>query len=250
MSNYENFAYFYDELTSNIDYKIIAENYQKLILKYGGKTDGILLDLACGTGSLSEQFSALGFDVIGVDNSTNMLNAALDKKYESGYNIQYLCQDMTELDMFGTIDITVCALDSLNHLNDLTSLEKTIGKVSLFCEPKGLFLFDVNTVYKHKNVLAENTFVYDTENVFCVWQNCYKPENNIVDIHLDFFEKNDDNSYSRYEEEFSETAFSTEILEEILTRNGLEILEIIDYNTMQEVTETSEKLLYVTRKIK
>ena len=131
MSVYRSFSYFYDMLTENISYKQRAEYFDMLIKKHGGKKN-LLLDLACGTGSLSEEMSRLGYDVIGVDGSEEMLNSAIEKKLESGLNIQYLCQDMTKLDMFGTIDVTICALDSLNHLPDFGAIEKTVQRVSLF----------------------------------------------------------------------------------------------------------------------
>ncbi len=247
MSNYDNFAYFYDELTKNIDYKKIAENYHFLTEKHGGKL-GILLDLACGTGSLSEEFAKIGYDVIGVDSSTNMLNEALNKKYESGLPIQYLCQEMENLDMFGTIDVTVCTLDSLNHLKNAEALSKTIEKVSLFLDPNGLFLFDVNSKYKHEFVLENNCFVYDMDKVCCVWQNNFCPENFSTQIHLDFFEQCEDGRYERFEEDFSEIAFSTDEISRILDENGLEILEVLDYDSMKSTHEKSEKYLYVTRK--
>lgn len=249
MGGYGCFAYYYDTLTENISYKSRAEYIDSLVKLHGGKKN-ILLDLACGTGSLSEEFSRMGYDVIGVDGSEMMLNEALDKKFDSGLNIQYLCQDMTELDMFGTIDVTVCALDSLNHLCDLDAIKKTIGRVSLFCEPEGLFIFDVNTPYKHKNVLGNNTFVYDLDDVYCVWQNTYTENDNRVEIALDLFEKQENGSYVRYEENFAEIAFDESVIDEILTDCGMEIAAKYDYDTMEPVRADSEKIVYVARKIK
>ena len=216
MSGYGNFAHYYDILTGNISYKDRAAYFDMLIKKHGGKKD-LLLDLACGTGSLSEEMCRLGYDVIAVDGSEEMLNEALDKKFDSGLNIQYLCQDMTKLDMFGTIDVTICALDSLNHLPDLDAIKQTINRVSLFCEPGGLFIFDVNTPYKHKNVLGNNTFIYDMEDVYCVWQNTYTEEDNRVEMWLDFFEKQENGSYERYDESFSEIAFDDAVIERLET---------------------------------
>ncbi len=249
MSGYGNFAHYYDILTGNISYKDRAAYFDMLIKKHGGKKD-LLLDLACGTGSLSEEMCRLGYDVIAVDGSEEMLNEALDKKFDSGLNIQYLCQDMTKLDMFGTIDVTICALDSLNHLPDLDAIKQTINRVSLFCEPGGLFIFDVNTPYKHKNVLGNNTFIYDMEDVYCVWQNTYTEEDNRVEMWLDFFEKQENGSYERYDESFSEIAFDDAVIEKIVADSGMEVVGKYDYDTTEPTKADSEKIVYVAHKIK
>lgn len=249
MSGYGNFAHYYDILTGNISYKDRAAYFDMLIKKHGGKKN-LLLDLACGTGSLSEEMCRLGYDVIAVDGSEEMLNEALDKKFDSGLNIQYLCQDMTKLDMFGTIDVTICALDSLNHLPNLDAIKQTINRVSLFCEPGGLFIFDVNTPYKHKNVLGNNTFIYDMEDVYCVWQNTYTEEDNRVEMWLDFFEKQENGSYERYDESFSEIAFDDAVIEKIVADSGMEIVGKYDYDTTEPTKADSEKIVYVAHKIK
>lgn len=249
MSGYHSFSYFYDKLTSNISYKERAEYFDKLIKKHNGNKN-LLLDLACGTGSLSEEFSRMGYDVIGVDASEEMLNEALDKKFDSGLNIQYLCQDMTKLDMFGTIDVTICALDSINHLNSADEVQTTFDKVSLFCEPNGLFIFDVNMPYKHQNILADNTFIYDLDDVFCVWQNNFNPESNDyrVDISLDIFGKNENGLYERYYDELSEIAFEREIIEEMLVEAGFSVEAVYDFDTVNPPMVNSEKLVFVARK--
>lgn len=249
MSGYHSFSYFYDKLTSNISYKQRAEYFDMLIKKHNG-TQNLLLDLACGTGSLSEEFSRMGYDVIGVDASEEMLNEALDKKFDSGLNIQYLCQDMTELDMFGTIDVTICALDSINHLKSIDDVKKTFQKVSLFCEPNGLFIFDVNTPYKHQNILADNTFIYDLDDVFCVWQNSFDSSSKDcrVDITLDIFGKNENGFYQRYYDELSEIAYKREIIESLLISAGFIVEAVYDYDTVNPPLDNSEKLVFVARK--
>ncbi len=241
---YESFAEFYDKLTENIDYDEIAAYYDRLNTEYGGKK-GILLDLACGTGNLSTRFSKMGYDVIGTDISPEMLSIAAGKPHEG---IEYLCQDMTELDMFGTIDVTVCSLDSVNHLPDEAAVQKTFDRVSLFLNPDALFLFDVNTLYKHEKILADSTFVYDTDEVYCVWQNEYSG-NGRTEIYLDFFACREDGSYERYSDEFSETAFSEEKLRKMLKRAGLEVVACFEYLTGNAPTEKSEKLTLIARKL-
>lgn len=249
MSGYGNFALFYDRLTENISYREMAELYDKLIKRLGGKK-GILLDLACGTGSLSEEMAKLGYDVIGTDASEDMLSAAMDKKMQSGLNIQYLCQDMRELDMFGTIDVTVCALDSLNHLASLEDIGRVFSKVFLFCEPEGLFIFDMNTPYKHRNILGNNTFVYDLDDIYCVWQNSLDENStdNRVDISLDIFARNGNGLYEKYSDELSEIAPEREEIEKAAKAAGFEILTVCDFDFCGSPLPDSEKLVYALKK--
>lgn len=249
---YNNFSYYYDDLTKNIDYKKRASYFNEIIKKFNGNTSGILLDLACGTGNISEEMAKLGYDVIGTDISEGMLNIALDKKFESGLNIQYLKQDMRNLDMFGTIDNTLCVLDSLNHLPTLEDIKQVFSKVSLFAEPNGLFIFDMNTIYKHKEVLSNNVYIYETDKVFCAWENYYNQdgENNQVDITLNFFECGEKGLYQRYTEEFSEWAYDTQDILNVLKSVGLKLLAMYDDDTFNPVHEKSERIIFVTRKVK
>lgn len=239
---YEAFAGYYDFLTRNIDYNELAVYYDRLNVKFGGER-GIMLDLACGTGSLSVVLRDMGYDVIGTDISSEMLNIAVSKPHEG---IEYLCQDMTELDLFGTIDGTICSLDSINHLEDITAVSEAFKRVSLFSNKGALFMFDVNTLYKHEQVLGDNTFVYDTDEVYCVWQNEYQGDG-VTDIYLDFFEERN-GVYHRYSDEFSETAFSRESIETMLVEAGFEVVACYEYLTENEPTEESEKLTFVARK--
>ncbi|MDE6004068.1 MAG: class I SAM-dependent methyltransferase [Oscillospiraceae bacterium] len=254
--NYNNFAEFYDNLTKNVNYTKRAERLHYIIQKYiQTDTDGtLLLDLACGSGSLSEELAKLGYDVIGVDNSPAMLNQAMQKKLESDLEIQYLCQDMRELDMFGTIDITVCMLDSLNHLDSLEDIQKVFQKVSLFAQPKGLFIFDMNTLYKHHEILNNQVFLYDTDEVFCVWENHLK--NNTVEMQLTFFAlQQDSNCYYRTDEFITETAYPIQEIETALKHAGLELIAKFDADAkldipelLSPVSERTERILFIARK--
>ena len=249
MGGYSSFAYFYDILTQNIDYSRRALYFDSLI-KLHGDNKGLLLDLACGTGSLSEEMAKLGYDVIAADSSVEMLSAAMSKKAESGLPIQYICQSMTELDLYGGVDVTICALDSLNHLPDAEAIFRTFQRVNIFTEPRGLFIFDMNTPYKHMNTLGNNTFVYDMDDLYCVWSCCLdvKSEDNRVDITLDFFSADEDGSYQRYSDELSEIAPKIQTVDELVCNAGFEILAKYDYDTLNPPKENSDKLVWVCRK--
>lgn len=247
MSGYNVFARYYDDLTRNIDYKKRAEYFHEIIKKFKTTENNILLDLACGTGSISEEMARLGYDVIGVDNSQEMLGIAIDKKFDSGLNIQYLCQDMRNIDMFGTIDVTVCALDSINHLSCIDDVRKVFERVSLFSEYNGLFIFDVNTVYKHRTILADNTFTYETDNLYCIWENSLNPDTDEVKMNLEFFELEKNGLYSRSSDSFSEKAYSEETIERLLTENHFEIIAKYGDDTFSSPSETSQRIIYTAR---
>lgn len=249
MSGYSVFARYYDELTANIDYKKRAEYFHTIIKKFKTTKENILLDLACGTGSISEEMARLGYDVIGVDNSEEMLGIAIEKKFDSGLPIQYLCQDMRKLDMFGTIDVTLCALDSINHLNCIDDVRKVFSKVSLFAEPGGLFIFDVNTLYKHRKILANNTFTYETDKVYCIWENSLNEKTNEVKMNLEFFELTDNGLYERSSDSFSEKAYSSELIDSLLYETGFKILARYGDDTFDTASETSQRIVYAARKI-
>ena len=250
MSGYSVFARYYDELTANIDYVRRGEYFHEIIKKFKATKENILLDLACGTGSISEVMARLGYDVIGVDNSDEMLGMAIEKKFDSGLNIQYLCQDMRKLDMFGTVDVIICALDSINHLANLNDVRKVFEGAAFFCEMNGLFIFDVNTLYKHREILANNTFTYETDNVYCIWENTLNAETDEVRMNLEFFEREENGLYSRSSESFSEKAYSEETIEKLLEESGFKVLAKYGDDTFEPPTETSQRIIYAARCIK
>ena len=247
MTGYSVFARYYDSLTANIDYKKRADYFNSIIEKFRQTEGNILLDLACGTGSIAEEMAKIGYDVIGVDYSDEMLGIALDKKFESGLNIQYLCQDMRKLDLYGSMDVTICALDSINHLNSLADVKKVFENVALFSEPQGLFIFDINTLYKHRNILANNTFTYETDNVFCVWENTLVEDTDEVKMNLEFFELEENGLYSRTSDSFSEKAYSEESIEELLRECGFELLAKFGDDTFSPPACNSQRIVYAAR---
>ena len=248
MNDYSVFAKFYDQLTLNVSYHDRALYFKKIIEKFCPDAE-ILLDLACGTGNLSIELSRLGFDVIAADSSCAMLSELYEKKSKfSQLDILVLNQSMQELDLFGTVDVTVSALDSINHVTNVKTLQTAFNKVSLFTNPGGLFIFDANTVYKHRNVLASNTFVYDLDNIYCVWQNALDPSSDTVTMDIDFFEKDND-SYHRSSDRIIERAYSEEKLTGMLEKAGFEVLNIFgDYNLLPPA-ETEQRIVFVAKKI-
>ncbi len=251
MAGYGDFAYYYDMLTENVDYESRSE-YIIGLLAANGVSKGILLDLACGTGTMSFLLEEKGFDVVGVDASEEMLSVAGEKKIEKGSEIMFLCQKMEELDLFGTINAAVCTLDSINHVTDEKTVKEIFSKVSLFMEDKGIFIFDVNTPYKHKEVLGDNTFIYDLEEVYCVWQNSTDKETLLTEVSLDIFEKDteetEDEVYYRYSEEFSERGYDLKKIEKWLSECKFEVLGIYEEMTSEDIKEDTQRAVFVAKK--
>ena len=246
MSGYESFAAFYDELTGNVDYEARGAYLHGLLCREG-KSSGILLDLACGTGTLCEYFAARGYEVIGIDASEEMLSEALEKKMDSQSSVLYLCQRMQDRDLCGTVDLVLCSLDSLNHITDADELARVFERISLFLNEDARVIFDVNTVYKHEQVLANNTFVYDLDDVYCVWQNQLR-ENHTVDLSLDLFAYDEENDcYDRTQEFFSERAYSAEELRGMIEAAGFEILARYAENSLQPPAADTQRVVYLLK---
>ena len=243
---YSDFAYSYDSLMQDVDYKKRTEYLCSLFNAFD-RMPTLMLDLACGTGEFSNRFAEKGVSVIGVDISYDMLAIAREKSFDAGNDVLYLCQDATQLDLYGTVDGAICCLDSLNHITDYEHFCKAIERVSLFLEKDRLFIFDLNTEYKHREVLGNNTFVIDTDDVYCVWQNEYK-ENNIVEINLDFFTPQGD-AYYRTGESFCERAYTNKEIKNALEKAGLKIEAAFDDMSQNAPTDTTERVIYVTRKV-
>ncbi len=245
--SYDDFSRFYDRLTDNVEYEKRADYFCRL-LSLCNIDSGILLDLGCGTGSLSVKMAEKGFEVIGVDSSVGMLNAASQKMYESGVQLLLLNQEMQDIDLYGTVDCAVCVLDGINHLPNADDVKATFKKVSLFMNKGGAFAFDVNTIYKHKNILADNAFVYDYDDFFCAWQNNYNSDDNSVDISLDFFEE-EDGVYYRSSESFSEQAYELSDISEWLVQAGFEVIGIYDDMTTDPVKPETDRAVFLAKKV-
>lgn len=247
MSEYGSFAYVYDSLMGDADYHKRTKYLLSLFKKYDRKPT-LLLDAACGTGGFSVEFAKAGVEVIGTDMSEDMLAVAREKTADEALDVLYLCQKLEELDLYGTVDGAICCLDSLNHITDYMALKEALSKISLFLEEDRLFIFDVNSVFKHREILADNNFIIEQDDIYCVWQNEFCEKNLTTDISLDFFVENEDGTYERSHTEFSERAYTSEELEVALREASLQTVAVFADLSEEEPTEQTDRLIYVTRK--
>ncbi len=245
--SYSYFAEFYDALTLNAGYDKRADMLMEIFARHEHEP-GLTLDLACGTGSLTLELSRRGVDIFGADASSEMLSVAQQKFAEDGRQTLFLCQKMQELELYGSINTCICTLDSINHLSSSADVVKTFRRVAEYLDDDGLFVFDCNTVYKHKVILGDNCYIYDMEGVFCAWQNNYIEHNNRVIITLDFFEP-EGRLYKRSSEQFSERAYTRAQMKEMLEQAGLYIEAVYDENYLAEPKDDSQREIYVVRKI-
>ena len=246
MKPYGVFAKYYDILMSDVDYSARAL-YICDIFKRHNLVGNSVLDLACGTGSISFELAKSGFEVIGVDISDQMLSQAAIKAGANCQNPIFICQDMCSLDLYGTVSAAVCTLDGVNHLTSSQSVKKAFECVSLFLERDGLFVFDLNTPYKIANTLGDNSYVYDYDDIYCVWQNGYNAKSKMCRFDLTFFELNGEH-YIRSDESFSEHAYTAVQIKKWLDAAGLSLEAVYDDLGFEAPLEDSQRLIYVARK--
>jgi SAM-dependent methyltransferase len=244
---YEALASFYDALNPDVDYTAWADFVNKIIDKFGKIETKLVLDLACGTGSMSVELSKLGYEVIGVDLSAEMLMEAQNKAYENEQSILFLNQDMSELDLYGTVDAVVCCLDSINYLTDEEKLKKSLALVNNFMNDGGLFIFDVNTPYKFRNIYGNNAYILESDDVLCAWQNTFDEKTSICDFDLSFFVEKKNGMYERFDESQREKMYTDAQLREMLKNASFEVLGVYSSYDFKEYTETDERWYYVCR---
>ena len=194
MEAYTSFASVYDTFMDNIPYEEWAEYLSRLLAEYE-VTDGIVLDLGCGTGTLTELMAARGFDMIGVDYSEEMLEIAMEKRAESGRDILYLLQDMREFELYGTVRAVISICDSLNYITEEAELEEVFRLVNNYLDPEGVFIFDFNTVYKYREILGDQTIAESREDCSFIWDNYYYEEEQINEYELSLFLQEEGNFF-------------------------------------------------------
>lgn len=187
-------------------------------------------------GVLTRELDARGYDMTGVDSSEEMLGKAYENSAQSG-KILYLCQDITEFELYGTVAAAVCTTDTLNHLTDDESVAKVFSLLHNYLDPGGIFIFDVNSEYKFSSVYGQNDYVLEDEGCLLTWQNDYDPENATADFYLTLFEETDGGLWRRTDTEFSEKYHSPEKLTAMLAHCGFEVLSVTDSYTDGSISE-------------
>ena len=170
-----------------------------------------------------------------------------EKAADEGQNVLFLCQDMRQLDLYGTVDTAVCMLDSLSHILHTDDLREIFRRLGLFIAPDGLLLFDVNTPYKHAHVLGDNAFVYERDEFVCTWRNRYLPATHEVEMALDFFLEEEDGTYSRYTDTVRERAYSLQTWKSLLTEAGFDLLGVYDERRFTAPGEDAQRWVLVAR---
>lgn len=265
MEAYTDFAMVYDTFMDETPYEQWCEFLMELFRKYGAQKDdtrqenravmdnlrqerNTVLDLGCGTGTLTELLARRGYDMIGVDLSEEMLRIAVDKREKSGLDILYLCQDMRELELYGTVGAAVSVCDSVNYLLEEDDVVQTFRLVNNYLYPEGLFIFDFNTIYKYAEIIGDTTIAENREECSFIWENTYYEEERINEYDLTIFVREERDRYRRFQETHLQRGYSLKEMRGMVEAAGLLFVDAIDADTHREVTQESERIYIVARK--
>ena len=247
MDAYTSFASVYDTFMDNIPYEEWAEYLISLLKEYR-VNDGLVLDLGCGTGNMTELLAQAGYDMIGVDNAEEMLEIAMEKREKSGQDILYLLQDMREFELYGTVKAIVSICDSVNYVTEEEDLLEVFKLANNYLDPKGVFIFDFNTVYKYSEILGNQTIAEDREDCSFIWDNYYYEEEQINEYELSLFIKETDSDlYRKYQETHFQKAYDLETMKRLVEQSGLEYVTAYDAFTKQLPTKESERVYIIAR---
>lgn len=243
---YGEFASIYDRL-QNIDYISFVDYYEKIFNKYSVKPE-LILDLACGTGNITIPLAEHGYDMIGVDISDEMLNIAAEKAREKNLDILFLNQDMTEFELYGTVDVIICSLDGVNYLVEDGQLERLLALVKNYLNPNGIFIFDINSEYKLRNVLNDTTSIYDEDGVYCVWDSCYDENDKVCSFNLEFFTEAENGLYKRENEYQEERAYTVDEIRNCAEKIGLKFENAYADRTFDVPKQDTERIFILLSK--
>ena len=246
MDAYSSFASVYDQFMDNVPYEEWAEYLTGLLKEYQ-VNDGLVLDLGCGTGSLTEILAKKGYDMIGIDNSEDMLQIAMEKRADSGLDILYLLQDMREFELYGTVAAVVSICDSMNYLTDYEDLVRTLKLANNYLDPQGVFIFDMNTVHKYRDLIGDRTIAEARDECSFIWDNDYDPETKINEYDLTLFIQEEDDLYRRFVETHYQKAYELEEVKRAIAEAGMEFVAVYDAFTRKAPDENSERVYFVAR---
>ncbi len=244
---YNNFAYVYDKLTLDIDYKKWAD-YVESILKRHKVKASMILELGCGTGSFGIEMAQRGYEMICLDLSTEMLDCAHEKAEQKGLDILFLNQDMCNFELFGTVDVIVCLLDSFNYLTKYSQIHKLFKLVENYLNPGGLFIFDVNTQFKFEGTFSNNLFYEIGEDVTYIWENDYNPKTKKARFDLTFFVKQDE-FYARFDETHFERAYTHDEIRSFIDSSNLEYIDTYGELKLKKASANSQRNFYICKKV-
>lgn len=259
MEAYHDFAGVYDELMDNTPYELWGERLDALIGKYGvsaperdsedilDSEKNLVVDLGCGTGTLTELMYQKGYDMIGVDVSESMLNIAMEKKEKNGSEILYLLQDMRELELYSTVGTVFSVCDSLNYILEEEEILAVFSLVNNYLFPGGIFIFDFNTAYKYREVIGDTTIAENRDDCSFIWENFYDPEEEINEYDLTIFVREENDRFRRFTETHFQRGYTVEQMAKLVEKSGMTILEMMDADTGTAVTDTSERVYVVAR---
>ena len=243
MSSYESLAGHYDALTEDVDYQRRADFIEKLLCR-SRRPVHTILDLACGTGTMTCLLAKRGYEMISVDASEDMLLAAREKAAVlTGEPPLFLHQEMQHLDLYDTVDAAICCLDSINSLTDIRDLRKTLERLRLFISPGGLLVFDINSVCKLQS-LDGQVWLDETEDVYCVWRTEYEKRSKICSYYMDIFTLQPDGSWQRDFEQHRQRAYSVEELKSLLLEAGFERIRTFGDCRMSAPRENEQRIYF------
>lgn len=244
---YDLLAKFYDSINSELDYSAWADFIEKIIEReYSGKPE-LVLDLGCGTGKMTLELSSRGYDMTGIDYSSDMLDIARCEAEGQKADVLWLCQDMREFELYGTVDVVVSCLDCINHLTSPKDVKKTFKLVHNYLIPDGLFIFDINGKGKFENIYSDRSYVMEEEGGVCIWQNDYNKRTKICDFYITLFEEREDRRYERYDEIQSERMYKIAEMKKLLDECGLEFLGAYSDFAFSEATDKDERIYIVAK---
>ncbi len=246
MGIYEDFSKIYDRFQTT-DYGAFVRFYEEVFRREKTEPETVA-DLGCGSGNVSLLLKEAGYDVIGIDLSPDMLALAQRKAEDAGREILFLNMDMCSFELPNPVDCVISALDCINYLEDTEDVKRCFERVFENLKSGGTFIFDINSEYKLLEVLGNNTFVYEDDSAYCVWDCGCFPEEAVVSFELNFFVKEKDGRYSRYGEYQEETIFESADLAALLKETGFEQIKMFGDLTFEEPNDKSERIFFTARK--